>query len=277
VAPKPVIQQHRPEIERLLAEGRSQRSIARELGISQSGISEMLQKDGQEPDGLGDLPAVDFVEVPVFHRDYSSYDSLRVYALGDLHIGSHAHARERWEEWLGYLEQHPNSTLLNTGDNFNSAIVGSKSDIYSEALNVGDAKRLFQSQLTPLAQDDRIDILMPGNHEARIWRAVGDCPVKDVAVNLGVNYSATAALLVYHVGDVEYEVFVRHGTGTGRSLAALQRSSQVIHADVYVSGHVHSQTATSDHVFVRDGGQRSPQAQDVLLVWLVRDVRALRR
>lgn len=245
---------HRDTVAQLLAAGKSQRAIAAELGVAQSALSVWLKRQReQEPDSLSDLPAPEFVEVPVFHRHYEDFPSLRVYPLGDLHIGSPAHARERWEEWLEYLVDDGRSSLLNTGDNLNSAIVGSKSDVYGEASTVGEAKRTFRRQLEPLAKRDRIDLLMPGNHEARIWRAVGDCPILDVADSLGVNYSQNAALLVYHVGDVEYEVFVRHGTGTGRTLIALQRSSQVIDADAYVSGHVHSQTVTSDNVFVRRG------------------------
>jgi hypothetical protein len=245
---------HAAYIRQLVDAGFSQRYIAGELGVSQGHLNAWLRRNrDQTPDGLSDAVSQGYTEIPVIHLDYSDHESWRVYPLGDLHIGSHAHARDRWEEWVDYLVRDGRSSLLNTGDNFNSAIVGSKSDVYSEEMTVGASRRLFTEQLRPLAEAGRLDILMPGNHEARIWRAVGDCPVRTAAEVLGVPYSQSAALLVYHVGDVEYEVFVRHGTGTGRTLVALQRSSQVIDADVYVSGHVHSQTVTSDNVFVRAG------------------------
>jgi hypothetical protein len=72
---------------------------------------------------------------------------------------------------------------------------------------------------------------------------------------LDVNYIESAALIVYKVGVMEYEVYMRHGTGNGQSLAQLAKSGQVIRADVYVTGHTHRQAVTADDFFVRHNGK----------------------
>jgi hypothetical protein len=192
-------------------------------------------------------------EIPIIRRDYSGQDRHYIYPLGDLHIGAEQHNAAMWAEWLEYLEDRPDCSLLGTGDFLNTAIIGGKSDVYDEQMGVGDAKRLLRSQLAKLAEENRIDGLAPGNHEDRITKATGDCPIFDVCDWLGVPYVRSAALFVYMVGDIEYEVYLRHGTGLGQSLASLAKSGLVIHADVYVTGHVHKQAATADDFFVRRG------------------------
>jgi len=191
------------------------------------------------------------VEVPVIHRDYSGESRHYVYPLGDVHLGAKRHSPELWEDWLGYLRSRKTSSMLGTGDFLNTAIVGSKSDVYDERMTVGQAKRLLTRQLRPLAEENRLDALMPGNHEVRITRAIGDCPIHDVADTLGVNYVEAAALFVYTVGEQTYEVYMRHGTGMGQSLATLAKSGYVIGADVYVTGHTHRQAVTADDYFGR--------------------------
>jgi UDP-2,3-diacylglucosamine pyrophosphatase LpxH len=203
-------------------------------------------------DGLSDA-TTHTEEIPVVVRDYRHFDDIRVYPLGDVHLGSQRHDAQRWAEWLAYLEQTPNATLLGTGDFLNSAIIGSKSDTYAETETVQSAKWKLIDQLEPLAQAGRIDVLAPGNHEARIHRAVGDCPVYDAARVLKVPYVRAAVLLVYLVGDQTYEVYMRHGSGMGQSLATLAKSAMVISADAYVTGHTHRTACTADEYFQRDG------------------------
>jgi UDP-2,3-diacylglucosamine pyrophosphatase LpxH len=193
-------------------------------------------------------------EIPVFFRDYTHLDHLYVYPLGDIHKGSHKHQRDRWQQWVDYLADKPDRALLNTGDNINAGIIGSKSDVYDEVMTVGQAKREFRDEVRPLAEDGRLDLIIPGNHENRIERAIGDDPMFDVAEALDVPYARAAAVLVYRVGDVTYDFYVRHGTGNGQSLAQLSKSMTVVpNADVYVTGHTHRQAVTADDVFVREG------------------------
>lgn len=245
---------HKGQILAWKANNISDTEIAARLGVARSTLQFYLSNHTSEriPDTLP-TGTVGVEEVQVVHRDYSSQDHHYVYPLGDIHKGSAVHQGDRWREWVNYLTAEPDRSMLNTGDNINAAIVGSVSDIYRETMTVGEAKREFREDIRALAEDGRVDCISKGNHEDRIIRATGDDPMFDVAEALGVPYVREAVLLVYHVGDMEYEVYMRHGTGAGQSLAQLQKSSLVANADVYVTGHTHKQAATADDIYFRNG------------------------
>lgn len=214
---------------------------------------EWAKKSVVLPGLLKPLPVEEgFVEIPVIRRDYSHLKKLRVYPLGDVHIGSPAHNRSKWINWLKYIESAGDTSMLGTGDFLNSALKTSVSDTYEEVMTVGAAKRQLRRDLQPLAEKGLIDGLIRGNHEDRIWKSVGDCPIEDVADFLKVPYASASALFVYVVGDQEYTVYMRHGTGNGQSPAALLKAGNIIHADVFVSGHTHRQGVVLEDLFMPD-------------------------
>lgn len=232
-------------------------ALANHLGVARTTLRDHIYRTGAREatlavrEGMREVARPE--EITVIHRHYENDEKHSIYPLGDVHKGARMHHRDRWRGWLDYLVDAPGASLLGTGDFLNVAIVGSKSDVYDERMTVGEAKRELIQELKPLADENRIDALIPGNHENRISRAVGDCPIHDVADMLAVPYIEAAALIVYHVGDQEYELYLRHGTGNGQSLVTLSKAGSVIRADVYVTGHTHRQAATADDFFVRKG------------------------
>jgi hypothetical protein len=250
-----------PPAEQLLeqVEASSVSAVARELSIPrptlQAHVAKLRTPGFAEPEGLSQEPGPDFEEVPVVFRDYSKQDEHYVYPLGDAHKGSPNHELERWREWLAYLERTPEASLLGTGDFLNAALTTSVSDVYEETDTVSNAKWELIEELRPLAESDRLDVLLPGNHELRITKAVGECPIYDTTRVLDVPYARAAALVVYRVGEIEYELFVWHGSGSGRSGAQanrMERQSQIISADIFVSGHTHRQQVVIGDVFHRE-------------------------
>lgn len=242
------------EMLRLAARFPTDQALAEHLGVPRTTLRDHIYRTGQREavNAVREGPeAVRPEEIPVIFRDYSDQEKHYIYPLGDVHIGAKTHHPAIWQKWLDYLYGRPLASLLGTGDFLNTAIIGSKSDVYDEKVTVGEGKRLLRKQLEPLAKDGRIDALCPGNHEDRITRAIGDCPIRDVSEALAVDYVEAAALFVYRVGDYEYELFLRHGTGNGQSLAALAKSGGVIAADIYVTGHTHRQAVTADDYFAR--------------------------
>lgn len=235
----------------LAAEFPTNQALADHLGVPRTTLSDHIGRIGmrdavQEVRSVAsrtdDLP-------PVIVRDYSHLDTLYVYPFGDVHIGAKHHDRALWESWLDYLTNRKDTSMIGMGDFLNTAIIGAKSDVYDEQLTPGDAKRLLAQQLKPLADEGRLDGLMPGNHEDRITRSIGDCPIKDVAEQLKVNYIEAAAVFVYYVGTQAYTVYVRHGTGNGQSLSALKKSAaQTPGMDIYVTGHIHIQQNIKDNL-----------------------------
>ncbi|MBV9805232.1 MAG: hypothetical protein JO130_18685 [Solirubrobacterales bacterium] len=235
-------------------------ALADHLGVPRTTLRDHIYRLGMQEavNAVRRLPEVAQPdEIPVVRRDYSHQEKHYLYPLGDLHVGAKMHNEKMWSQWLAYLEDREETSLLLTGDLLNSAIVGSKSDVYEELMTVGDAKRLVRKQLSVLAKERRIDGAVPGNHEDRITRATGDCPIRDICDELSVPYIRAAALLIYTVGDQQYEVFLRHGTGSGQALTALTRTQQVIRADVYIHGHIHNQAARVGDMFEANAGRVS--------------------
>lgn len=233
--------------------------LSRRAACKQSGIAESTfrgwEKNDFRPDG--DVSDDGFEEIPVIQRDYSGENAHYLYPFGDAHIGSEAHDEGKWQEWIAHFKSRKDTSIIGTGDFLNSALKTSVSEAYDETKTVGKAKRQLRSDLRPIAS--RIDLLLPGNHEARIYRAVGDCPIEDVADALEAPYARSAALIAYTVGQVEYTVYVRHGKGggaVGARATRLQKQSQTVFADVYVSGHTHSQLAFPEEIFVYDSEQQ---------------------
>jgi hypothetical protein len=241
----------------LIGAGVSKTDAAAQLGVSRTGLTSALRRESDPHPHREPHVDVDreFVEIPVFERDYSHLDALYAYPLGDVHIGAASHQSDRWSEWLGFLADNEDTSMVGLGDFLNAAVIGSKSDTYAEKLTVQEAKWRLAEQLTPLADQHRIDVLMPGNHENRVTRLTGEDPIYDVARVLNANYAAAAAMIHYRVGDQSYEVYVRHGTGNGQSLAQLDKSAMVAKADVYITGHVHKIATTCDEYFVREEGR----------------------
>lgn len=235
-------------------------ALADFLGVPRTTLRDHIYRLGMQEavNAARELPDTETpVEMPLIQRDYSAETRHYLYAIGDVHIGAKSHHRRMWEQWLGFLLAKENASLLGTGDFLNTAILGSKSDVYDEKMTVGDAKRLLIDQLRPLAEAGRIDALMPGNHEDRITRAIGDCPIRDVADTLGVPYVEAAGMFLYQIGGVQYRVFLRHGTGNGQSMAALTKGRSVIPADVYLTGHTHRQQVLAEDIFdVESSGHR---------------------
>ena len=244
------------ELLRLAGEHITDQALADALGVARSTISDHIRRLGMREQvaavrGAERVARPD--EIPIVHLDFTAHERHYIYPLGDVHIGDASHHEEAWLAWLGFLVDRDDCSMLGTGDFLNSALKDSKSESYDERFTVGDAKWRLCDQLRPIAARRKLDLLMPGNHEARIYRAVGDDPIRDVAKALNVAYAQASALLVYHVGDQEYEVYLRHGTGAGQNVGALSKATQVIRADIYVTGHTHRQAVTLDDRFVRHG------------------------
>lgn len=236
---------------------------ARDAGIPRTTLSSAVHA-APAAGASGATPPADLApnELPIFERHYEDLDRLHVYPLGDVHKGSSNYQHDIWTRWLEYVAGKDHASFLGTGDFLNVALKDSVSDVYSEQLTVGDAKWQLRDELKPIAEAGRLDLLLPGNHEGRITRATGDCPIRDVAMALEVDYAPVAAVVIYYVGDEVYEVAIRHGSGgssrAGAQATSMERESQVVIADVYVRGHTHRQQVLRGAVFQVDYGEGGP-------------------
>src|SRR5579859_2101131 len=189
------------ELLKLAAKYKTDQRLAEHLGVPRTTLRDHIMRLGaREPiNVVREKSAEAVVEIPLVVRDYCNDTRHYLYPLGDVHIGASTHHAAMWEQWLEFLESKANASMLGTGDFLNTAILGSKSDVYDEKMTVAQAKRKLVKQLEPLAKLGRIDALMPGNHEDRITRATSECPIRDVAETLDIPYIEAAARVLYMV------------------------------------------------------------------------------
>ena len=76
-----------------------------------------------------------------------------------------------YRDWI--LENENAYTFLN-GDLCESAIIGSKGDVYKAVMNVSQAKIKIKELLKPLSDNNKILGMTSGNHEDRIYKATGN-------------------------------------------------------------------------------------------------------
>ncbi len=181
---------------------------------------------------------------------------IRVLPLADLHLGDAHCDRGLILATLEAVMQDDNLYVILDGDLMNSAIVGSKSDVYGETMSpaaqLEECTRLFQ----PLADAGKILAILPGNHEERISKSVGVDMTRILARQLGIEhlYSPTSAVIFLKFGvrhrrraegrPMVYSIYVTHGYGGGGRRAggkvnALEDLSRIVDADIYVMGHTH--------------------------------------
>ena len=107
-----------------------------------------------------------------------------IYFAHDIHKGSDIHDSKKWEKFKREILSAPNRFVVFVGDYFEAAIVGSKSDVYTQNCSPYEQKEWFTEQLLELK--DRTIAIVPGNHDNRITKTVGLYPVYDCAVVAGL-------------------------------------------------------------------------------------------
>lgn len=162
--------------------------------------------------------------------------------LGDLHIGDANCNMTLVKKLISDVANTPNRYAVITGDVMNTAIIGSKSDSYSETMTPDEQLETAVDLLTPIK--DKILAIVPGNHEERINRTAGIDTTKTMAKLLGLEdvFRSTSALLFVKFG-YSYSLYINHGHGGGRRVGgkmnSLEDFSQIIDVDCYIVGHTH--------------------------------------
>jgi predicted phosphodiesterase len=230
---------------------------ARILGIPPSTFKDRLERiklgPNYESDGLDHDANPD--EIPIFTIDHSDKAKLSLYPIGDVHKGAAQHLEGLFQQWLRYLRDTDDVAAIFTGDGFNAAIPGSKSDPFEEKYSLDEAVDRLAADLN--IAKDKIDAAIAGNHDIRAYKLTSLDPMKFLADKLGIEaYDQTSLLLHYIVGDQTYDIYLRHGTGNPASIGGMtnqmKASRDTVMADIYITGHTHKQLAFPLDIFVPD-------------------------
>lgn len=187
---------------------------------------------------------------PVKVRLDTEESNIRVYVLSDLHIGDPHCNIAKIKKVVEYIKNDKQMYVILLGDILNTALANSKSDIYGEMMNSGEARKLTTELLSPIK--DRIVGMVGGNHESRMYREVGVDLSALLAESLGCldKYSLGGILSVIEFGKnpqghpYRVKIFGQHGSRGGRKLGGSMNAledmdSIVVNADIYVMGHTH--------------------------------------
>lgn len=212
-------------------------------------------------------------------HDLGDVDSVQLLCMGDLHVGDAQCDLDMIRAAVDWLKE-PNRYAVIAGDLLNAALRDSVSDIYAEAMNVGNARKTLEKLLAPVS--DRILAVVSGNHDRRVNKAIGDDLAEVLCANLGMRYYGPEAFLTIKVGwwrhqsrnekrsAVAYTCYLAHGYAGGRLMGgkvnALKRMAEVVSADLYVTGHTHTPIALPDVHWVCDAHHGSVTEQQRMFV-----------
>lgn len=195
-------------------------------------------------------------------------ETVELVPLGDVHTGEEHFAEREFLEARAYVLAKPNRYVIVNGDIVNLALKFSKSDVYGETLSPMEEIMVSAEYLRPIK--DRILLILPGNHEERLYKETGIDAGFLLASELGLRekYARESALLFISVGLSEtnkklaikdrtlrnvYSVYCHHGFGGGRSNGSKLNKAisldGIVDADLYIMGHHHTPSATkSDYM-----------------------------
>jgi len=190
------------------------------------------------------------------------FDYIYFVPIGDTHTGDPAglggtspegrYATKKFRNMVKWIRNTPQAYTFLMGDLFDSVTKTSLGNVYEQDYNLKTAKDFLYEELKPIK--DKILGCIDGNHCARIEKAVGDSPVRDLAFRLEIEYFPNwCAYLFLSVGDNKdnksdkyrpyiYTVYLHHmrggGATPGGKLNRLKKLKAMVLADLYcVSGN----------------------------------------
>lgn len=184
------------------------------------------------------------------------YDELYLYVISDVHIGSPQFQMNKFKKMIDEINSVENSIVILLGDILDNAIVGGKSDVYTQVLTPSQQLQLASQLLSPIK--DKIVTVTSGNHENRTTKQVGFDLSEALAVELvgrdkaNEIYSQNPFLLFVEFGKNNgrdnrktiYSIYGRHGMAGGSTVGAkanqLSKTGEMIpNVDLVLHAHTH--------------------------------------
>ena len=172
------------------------------------------------------------------------WDSLRVYAIGDVHVGAPNFDERAIRKKIDIIRNDPCGVVVLCGDLGDYGLKNSKTNVYQATMQPKEQQEYIYQLFLPIA--DKIAAAVPGNHEERITKEVGLCPLYDLCVRWGVpevyreNVAITKYLFGQHSNGKQQVCFVgvtTHGSSRNRHRHFMSNFSNV---DFSVAGHSHT-------------------------------------
>lgn len=179
----------------------------------------------------------------VVHKLDKDIDSINIYPLGDLHIGSENFDERAWQKWKQVVLNDVSGYIVIVGDMVDNGLKNSKTNSYGAALRPREQKEWLKRELEPLK--DKILGACRGNHEERSVNDTDDCPLYDVMAKLDLEdlYRENMAFVKVSLGyknkerQYSYNLVLAHGG----SKSKVDKFGYAIDGmDAFITGHTHS-------------------------------------
>ena len=179
-------------------------------------------------------------------------NSFTLYPLSDWHCGSRQCDEDFVRQVIKLVEADDNAYWVGMGDLLENAIVGSKSDVYTQTIPPREQMEHIVDLLTPIKKKGLF--LIAGNHESRTMRQVGIQPESYIATRLDLPYMGFSVYANLFVREDQrgkhkshgrgWSCYFHHNYGGGYSSGGkVNRAEQlrdiVPTADAIFSGHFH--------------------------------------
>ena len=183
-------------------------------------------------------------DLEIITRQFPSEQNvLRVYALGDIHVGSEQFDEKSVKKKLKIIEEDKDGVLCLCGDLGDYGLKNSKTNVYKATMQPQEQQRYIYELFYPIK--DKIVSAVPGNHEERLTKEVGICPLYDLCVLWGIQdvYRENVAITKYifgNQGNKQPNVFfgiTTHGSTRAKHKRFIACFEGI---DFAISGHTHT-------------------------------------
>ena len=161
---------------------------------------------------------------------------MKIYVMGDFHIGNQNHRMDLLESTLNKIED--DSKLLLMGDY--CEFINKKSFDYDSQILTPDKQfKEFKRLFTPFAKKGQIITALKGNYEDRYFKKLD--MLEMWCEQFGINYYGRHGRIII---DDKIIIYAHHPqssatTTAGRS-TVFRKMRDVQEADIYLTGHFHS-------------------------------------
>lgn len=171
------------------------------------------------------------------------WDVLRLYAIGDVHVGAENFNEKAIKKKIEIIERDPQGVLCLCGDLGDFGLKNSKTNVYHATMQPRQQMDYIYNLFLPIT--NKIVSAVPGNHEERVTKETSLCPLYDLCVRWGVEdvYRENVAILKLLFGSLKggkqqnsFIVVTTHGSTRNKHRKYIGGYDN---ADCFVSGHTH--------------------------------------
>jgi len=183
---------------------------------------------------------------------HTKSDYIRIIPFGDLHYPATNCRIDLFQNLVNYIKETPDCYAIGMGDLLDAIVITDRRfDPSEKDTNLDTQIVKIRNILEPIK--NKIICLLTGNHEYTIYSRGYGNPIQRLCRELGIKYAGYSAFIKLHVEPKTHKkdlvIYAHHGWAAGRQTGAtvnnIENLSKHYEADVFLLGHSHKLSATS--------------------------------